>query len=101
MIDLTQLAQAIISVVALLITTFVIPWIKAKVSDAKMQEIYKWVKIAVSAAEMIYKEAGMGEAKKAYVNSFLKVKGYSLNVDEVDAMIESAVHDMKIFEVNE
>ena len=74
MIDLTPIANAIISLAALLITTFLIPWIKTKVSTEKLAEIQKWTTIAVEAAEMIYRESGMGEAKKKYVDNYLKSK---------------------------
>lgn len=95
MIDLTPIANAIISLAALLITTFLIPWIKAKVSAEKLAEIQKWTTIAVEAAEMLYKESGMGEAKKKYVDNYLKSKGYTLDQDTIDALIESTVKEMQ------
>ena len=95
MIDLTPIANAIITLAALLITTFLIPWIKAKVSAEKLAEIQKWTTIAVEAAEMIYRESGMGEAKKKYVDGYLKSKGYTLDQDTVDALIEAAVKEMQ------
>ena len=94
MMDLTPIFQAIISLVSLLITSFLIPWIKAKISIERLNEISKWAKIAVSAAEMIYTESGAGEIKKSYVMNYLAAKGYYLKVDEIEALIEAAVHDM-------
>lgn len=95
MIDLTPIANAVITLAALLITTFLIPWIKAKVSAERFAEIQKWTTIAVEAAEMIYRESGMGEAKKKYVDNYLKSKGYTLDQDTVDALIEAAVKEMQ------
>ena len=94
MIDLTPIANAVISLLALLITAFLVPWLKAKVSAEKLSNIQKWAKIAVAAAEMIYKESGMGTLKKQYVTEYLKGKGYTLDVDTVDALIEAAVLEM-------
>ena len=95
MVDLTPIANAIISLLALLITTFLIPWIKAKVGSEKLAQTQTWVKIAVEAAEIIYKGTDLGEAKKAYVMRYLDSKGYTLDTDSIDAMIEAAVLELK------
>ena len=94
-IDLTPIANAVITLVALLITTFLIPWLKAKAGAEKFAEIEKWTRVAVNAAEMIYKESGMGETKKQYVINYLKAKGYALDLDTVETLIEAAVLEMK------
>lgn len=98
MIDLTPVMNAVVSLVALLITTFLIPWIKKKTTNETLYEMQKWCSIAVSAAEMIYTESGLGAKKKEFVKEFLTSKGYSLDVDELDALIESCVHGMKLVE---
>ena len=95
MIDLTPIVNAIITLVALLLTTFLIPWIRTKVSNEKLEEIRKWTSVGVKAAEMIYNESGMGEAKKKYVRKFLESKGYKLDIDTVDALIEATVREMQ------
>ena len=95
-INLTPIADAVITLVALLITTFLIPWLKRRAGAEKFAEIEKSTKIAVNAAEMIYKGSGMGEKKKEYVVNYLKAKGYTLDMDTVGALIEAAVLDMKM-----
>lgn len=95
MVDLTPIVNAVITLAAALITAFLIPWIKKKYSAEKLAELQKWTKIAVEAAEMIYKGSGLGDLKKSYVQNYLAEKGYSINVIEVDALIESAVKEMK------
>ena len=95
MIDLTPIVNALITLIGLLLTTFLIPWIKLKVSTEKLEEIRKWTSVGVKAAEMIYKESGMGEAKKNYVRKVLEGKGYKLDVDTVDALIEATVREMQ------
>lgn len=72
MIDLTPVVNALITLLGLLLTTFLIPWIKLKVSTEKLEQVKKWTAVGVKAAEMIYKESGMGEAKKNYVRKFLE-----------------------------
>ena len=72
----------------------VIPYIKSKTTVEQQQEISAWVKIAVSAAEQIYKGVGRGEEKKEYVLNWLAEKGIKIDADELDAMIESAVYEL-------
>lgn len=95
MIDITPIVNALITLLGLVVTTFLIPWIKLKVSTEKLEQVKKWTSVGVKAAEMIYNESGMGEAKKKYVRKFLESKGYKLDIDTVDALIEATVRDMK------
>lgn len=43
---------------------------------------------------MIYTESGMGAQKKAYVLEYLRTKGFTLDIDTLDNLIESAVLDL-------
>ena len=96
MTDLTPIVNAVITLIAAIITTFLIPWIKSKIDAAKLAQIVEWVGIAVRAAEQIYNESGMGEKKKQYVLDFLADKGFTLDPDSINAMIEAAVKDLNI-----
>lgn len=89
--DLTDLILAILTVVFTAISTFLIPYIKSKTIAAQYAEIQKWVTIAVEAAEMIYTGTGRGQEKKEYVLAFLNSKGYKLDTESIDNMIEAAV----------
>ena len=93
--DYTMIIKGVITILMALITMFVIPWLKSKTTEEQFNDILKWVKIAVQAAEMIYKESGMGKAKKAYVESFLNDLGIVYDKKEIDALIESAVLELK------
>lgn len=95
MIDITEVIKYVILLIFAVCTTFVIPYIKAKIGDEKFTELQKWVKIGVQAAEMIFKESGMGTVKKEYVIEFLKQKGYTLDTETIDNLIESAVLELK------
>lgn len=95
MIDITPIVNAFITLIGLLLTTFLIPWIRTKISNEKLKEIQKWTSVGVKAAEMIYTESGMGDAKKKYVRKFLESKGYKLDIETVDALIEATVRDMQ------
>lgn len=92
--DITEIVTLLMKLAFVLITTFLVPWIKKKVDAEKLLEVRKWTMIAVEAAEMIYDGADMGETKKAFVEEFLNRKGFKLNTDEVDKLIEAAVLEM-------
>lgn len=92
-IDYTELLQAIIALLATLITTFLIPFIKKKLSAEKVEELRKWVGVAVKAAEQLY-GSKTGQQKKEYVLSFLISKGIKFDVDEVTTLIESEVYKL-------
>ena len=94
MFDITIIIEAAIALIGVIITAIVIPFIKSKTTVAQQQAINSWVKIAVAAAEQIYVGSGRGVEKKAHVISFLKSKGITLDVESVDAMIESAVYEL-------
>lgn len=96
MIDVTPIINAIIALIAAVITVFIIPWIKSKVEAEKLSKIMSWVKIAVDAAEQIYRESGMGEMKKQYVLDFLEDKGFTADPNSIDAMIEAAVLSLNL-----
>ena len=96
MTDLTPIVNAVIALIAAIITTFLIPWIKSKIDAAKLAQIVEWVGIAVRAAEQIYNESGMGEEKKQYVLDFLADKGFTLDPNSINAMIEAAVKELNI-----
>lgn len=95
MIDITSIVNAVIALLAAVVSTFLVPWIKGKVEAQKLEKIMDWVTIAVSAAEQIYNESGMGEKKKQFVLDFLEGKGLMVDINSVDAMIEAAVYGLK------
>ena len=94
MTDITPIVIALVSMVFAIIGIFLIPFVKSKVGEEKFNEISKWVQIAVNAAEQIYNESGMGEVKKEYVLEFLKKRGITMDIDSVDALIESEVYKL-------
>ena len=96
MVDLTQIVVAVLTLVISLITAFLIPYLKTKVSAEKLDTIKFWVNIAVEAAEMIYVGTGRGQEKKDYVVQFLNSKGFTLNVAEIENLIEAAVMELKL-----
>lgn len=94
-IDLTGLVSAIITLVVVVITTFLVPYLKTKIDENNFAEMYSWVQIAVSAAEMIYSGPGRGEEKKNYVTQYIESKGYKIDMESINVLIESAVLELQ------
>ena len=93
--NITPIVQAAAVLLAAVITTFVVPYIKSKTTAAQQNQINGWVRIAVSAAEQIYNGPGRGEDKKAYVLTWLRQHGVTVDEPQLDALIEAAVYELK------
>lgn len=94
MTDLTPIFEALIALATAVTTTFLVPYIKEKLDNIRFEKLQKWTKIAVEAAEKLFEETGLGEKKKAFVLAFLQDHGYSVDIDEIDTLIESAVYEI-------
>lgn len=92
--DITTIVEAVFALVATVVTAIVVPYIKSRTTAQQQAELNAWVKIAVSAAEQIYRGSGRGEEKKAYVLNWLEEHGVTLDTGRIDAMIEAAVYDL-------
>ena len=94
MFDITPIVEAILALVAVVITGIVIPYVKKRTTTEQQKEIVAWVKIAVAAAEQIYIGTGRGPEKKMYVVEWLADRNISIDTNEIDALIESAVYEL-------
>mgnify|MGYP001467774096 CR=1 FL=1 len=96
--DLTPIFNAIVALIAVLITAFLIPWIKSRTSAQQRDDIMMWVRIGVAAAEQTFVGYGRGAEKKEYVLRFLKDRGFTVDAEGVTsaivAMIEAAVLEL-------
>ena len=93
-IDITSIVEAVLALIGAIITVFVIPWLKSKTDAAQLEKIKMWVTVAVEAAEQLYVGSGRGAEKKAYVVQFLQEKGFTLDPDSLDKLIEAAVFNL-------
>lgn len=94
-IDLTQIIVAIITLIFGLIAKYAIPYLKEKYSTEQLEKMKLWAKVAVEAAEMLYIGSGRGEEKKKYVLDFLNSKGFSVDMETLENLLESAVLELK------
>lgn len=97
--DLTfNILKIIVSVVAVLISVYVIPLLKEKLNESKYQRLLDMVEIAVRAAEQTIKGSGQGAIKKEQVLesvSFWMVQhGVEITSEQLDELIEAVVFNM-------
>lgn len=94
-IDLTPLVEILISMLALVITTYLIPWIKANTTHKQQEYIRAAAHVAVYAAEKFY-GAGHGDEKLAYAEKVLKEDyGITLNLNKLEAVVDAAIKEME------
>lgn len=86
MIDLTPIFQAIITLIAALIAYKLVPWIKARTSNAQQANLSAMVKILVYAAEQLY-GSGNGKEKLEYVKRGLEQRGFTVDVAQIEAAV--------------
>ena len=98
-INLQPIISAVIALIAALITTFLIPYIKGKISQQQYDKLLEAVRIAVAAAEQIFTSPQSGADKKQYVQEFLAAQGYDVSQREIDTMIEATVGKINGVEV--
>ena len=86
-IDLTALINAVLILLATIITGYLIPWIKANATLKQREKLAAVVETLVFAAEQIY-GSGWGQDKLRYVENKLREQGYTVDID----LIEATVH---------
>lgn len=94
-----ELILAIIPVLGVILTSFIIPYFKEQIGNEKLNKYQEWANMAVKAAELLFKESGMGSEKKEYVVKFLTEQFNKNKVviteQQLEILIESAVKQMK------
>ena len=87
-----------IPVLGAVITGFVLPLIKSKLSAAQLNTIAKWVEKAVQAADILFEATKSGEAKRAYVIRFVSQmfnsKKEVITDEQIRILLEAALQQM-------
>lgn len=94
MINLTPIFQAIIALLAALITYRLIPWIKARTTNEQQMTMKVLVRTLVFAAEQMY-GAGAGREKLEWVQYQLKMAGFDIDVAEIEAAVYEQINIYK------
>jgi hypothetical protein len=89
-IDLTPIINAVIAILAAVITIYVLPWVKSNTTAKQREDMLVWVEIAVSAAQQLYHSAD-GATRLTYALELLEEKGFDINDVAVKDAVEAAV----------
>lgn len=93
-INLTPILQALIGVVAALITYRLVPWIKENTTKAQQEQLQAALRIAVYAAEQVY-GAGHGEEKLDSAIKWLRDQGYDVDRVQIEAKVYELINGPK------
>ena len=95
---ITKIVEAILTIPLALVSAYVIPWLKTKIGQDKMDQLNDFIELAVRAAEQLYTPEEW-QQKKAYVLDLAEAKilqlGLGLTEDQLDAIIEGIVNAVK------
>lgn len=99
---LFEIILAAIPVLGTILTFYIVPLIKEKIGNENLAKYEYWVNVAVKAAELIWVETGHGADKKQYVidfmNKMFNSKKTVITEQQMNALIEAAVKNLKIEE---
>ena len=103
---IVKITPPILTFIGLLLTKYWIPQLKARekldtAEERKLAliEAKAWVEIAVRSAEQLFKNIPKsGVQKKEHAIRYLKEKGVNLNMEDLNALIESAVKELDLLE---
>jgi uncharacterized membrane protein YhiD involved in acid resistance len=93
-IDLTPILQAVIALLASIITYKLVPWLQSRLDAQQMENLHVAAKVAVFAAEQLA-ETGVIRDKLSYVKYRLEEQGYDLDEETIRDAIENAVQELK------
>ncbi len=98
-----EILKVIVMLAVLLVSRYLIPWIKVQIGSKQMDEIRAWVKDAVLMAQQVY-NAKTGPERKAIVvdllHNMLIKKNIDISAEQLDTLIEAAVKSMKMQDKN-
>lgn len=98
-INATQIILFVITIIFAIVTRYVIPWLRAKLSDHDKEEIDYWLTIFESAAESYFGKS-MGAAKKSWVIDQMVVKmaelGINIDGEIIQDLIEEKYRDLVV-----
>ena len=90
--------KLVLSICTVVITAYVVPFIKQKISDKKYEKLVQFVQTAVEAAEQEIKGTGLGKEKKLrvveFAKDYLNEHGIDISGDQLNDLIEAIVYEM-------
>ena len=92
--NMNEIISIILSLIGVVLTSAVIPYIRAKTTVEKKKRIYSLIQIAVTAAEQVIQGENKGNERFGYVLTCVENCGIKLDGSELKAIIESEVYNL-------
>lgn len=91
-LNITDILQAVLILATVILTSYVIPILKHKLSSSEFDELLFWTNLGVKAVDRLVNLSG--EDKKLKVKEYLSRKGLVYDEEEIDNTIEACVTDL-------
>lgn len=95
---LSIIVKCVLAIISAVITYYVIPYLKSSIDEKKWNDIMRFCKVCVEAAEKKYTPEEWRE-KKLYVmtivSKYIESKGIPVTADDLDALVEGFVKEVK------
>ena len=92
--DYTQIILSVIALLGAIITTFIVPWIRRKLTESQQRDLQFYLRILVAAAETMFSDEGVGAEKKQWVIDQLEKYGIRFDVELISDAIEAMVREL-------
>lgn len=99
-----EILKMIVMLAVLIVTRYLIPWIKGQIGAKQMEEIRAWVKDTVLMAQQVHKAKPGAERKEIVIDLLREIlikKNIDISADQLDTLIEAAVKAMKMQDKND
>lgn len=84
----TEIILAVLGLLSAVLTGFLIPYIKGKLSTSQLEKLDYWIRTLIAAAETEFQGEQMGAKKKAWVLDQLETTGLKFDRDAVGKAID-------------
>ncbi len=91
--DWTVVMELVVLCAVGAVCMLVLPWLKERLGAEQLKNLWKWVCLAVQAAEKLF-GSGTGEQKKAFALDTLHKKGVKTDDATLEVLIEAAVKEL-------
>lgn len=97
--QLFEIVLMCVPILGAIVTGFLVPYIKAKISATRLAQIAEWTEKAVRAAEVLFDAPQCGSKKREYVICFIdrmfNSKKQIITKDQIRVLLEAALGQMK------
>ena len=94
-----KIISAIVTIICALISAYLVPWIRAKITAEQMAQITDYAIKAVRAAEQLYTPEQWQQKKQHVLEYMLDVINdkfrIRLTIEDIDTLIEGVVNEVK------